>query len=102
MRAENLNGHIIALTGSVMAMMEDRDKIAATLAERDNQNKIVAQRRQKKLHELIDFEVSTQKPDGHVSTKARGMRASLERQRADIEAVKMILQSARTVEEEKQ
>ena len=101
MRADNLDGHVIALTGSVTKMMADRDKIAASLAERDNQYKMSAQKRQKKLHGLIDYEVSIRKPDGDVLTKAQGMRASLERQRYDIEAVRMILRSAIT-EEEKQ
>ena len=96
MRADNLDGHVIVLTGSVTTMMADRDKIAAALDQRDNQYKMATQKRQKKLHGLIDYEVSIRKPDGDVLTKARGMRASLERHSNYVEAARMILRSAIT------
>lgn len=99
-KADDLSGHVIALTSSVASLRADHEAVEAGLTEREERAKSAAQRRQRKLRELIDYEVELAKlteeeeQDGEAS-----IRAALERQKEEMEAVGAILEAVNAKDE---
>mmetsp|Transcript_35183 Transcript_35183/g.105081 ORF Transcript_35183/g.105081 Transcript_35183/m.105081 type:complete len:511 (-) Transcript_35183:327-1859(-) len=97
-KADDLSGHVIALTSSVASLRADRETVEAALAEREERVRAAAQRRQKKLRELIDYEVELAKMTEEEDEEG-GIHAALERQREEMEAVASILEAVNAKEE---
>jgi len=97
-KADDLTGHVIALTSSVESLTADRETVAVALAQMEEKAKEAAQMRQKKLRDLIDYEVEMTKATED-AVEEGGVQSALERQREELEAVAAILEAVNAKEE---
>ena len=102
MRSEDMNGHVLALSGSLTSMMEERENIVTALRARDDELREMTIRRQKKLQALIDEadeagggDFGEDEPGGGDGGSGGNsvLREALESQGREMEAVTAILEA---------